>query len=356
MAQGIRRYILHADMDAFYASVEQHDDLSLAGKPVAVGGPPESRGVVAAASYEARAYGVHSAMPMRTAQRLCPNLVRVSPRFPRYQEVSRQVMDIFHDVTPLVQPLSLDEAYLDISETLGQDTVEETARRLKDGVRREIGIVVTIGGGTSKTVAKVASQAAKPDGLLLVAPGAERAFLAPLEVDALWGVGPKTAAMLRSRGIRTIGDLAERDEDWLRRTLGKRGPELRDRAIGADDEDVTTDREIKSVSAEMTMATDVDRDDLMLEHMDWLVHRVHGRLQRQGLRGKTVSIKLRLADFTTFTRQRTLAVPTDDEDAILEAARDLLRRELRPGQKYRLVGMGVGNFQESFQMPLLPPV
>ena len=194
-------YILHADLDAFFASVEQRDNPDLRGKPVVVGGPTESRGVVAAASYESRRYGIRSAMPMRTAFRLCPDLIRVSARFSRYREVSRQVMDVFRAVTPLVEPLSLDEAYLDISEQASPEEVESAAASLKAGVREETGLAITIGGGTSKTVAKIASQLAKPDGLLLVKPGEEREFLAPLDIDMLWGVGPKTAALLRRHGI-----------------------------------------------------------------------------------------------------------------------------------------------------------
>ena len=251
------RYILHADLDAFYASVEQHDNPALRGRPVAVGGPPEARGVVAAASYEARHHGVRSAMPMRTALRLCPELVRVSARFDRYREVSQAVMGIFHDLTPLVEPLSMDEAYLDVSAQVPPEHLEKTGRDLKARVREVTGLAVTIGGGTSKSVAKIASQQAKPDGLLLVAPGTEEAFLAPLEVSMLWGVGPVTTAMLNRMGIRTIAELAARDQEWLRKALGTRGPELQRRARGQDHDPVVPTRETKSVSAETTLAQDV---------------------------------------------------------------------------------------------------
>jgi DNA polymerase-4 len=191
------RYILHADMDAFYASVERLDDPRLEGKPLVVGGSPEHRGVVAAASYEARRYGIHSAMPMRTAMRLCPDLVRVSPRFDRYHEVSSRVMAIFGEVTPLVEPLSLDEAYLDVTDQASAPNVNVLAFNLKARVMEEVGLVVTIGGGISKTVAKVASKRAKPNGLLLVRPGDEEAFLAPLDIDILLGIGPRSAEVLR---------------------------------------------------------------------------------------------------------------------------------------------------------------
>ena len=223
------RYILHADLDAFYASVEQMDDPTLHGKPVVVGGSPEHRGVVVAASYAARRYGIHSAMPMSTALRRCSSLVRISPRFGRYREVSRHVMQIFRCLTPLVEPLSLDEAFLDIGKQAAREVgeVEVQAGLLKDRVREETRLAVTIGGGTSKTVAKIASQVAKPDGLLIVTPGDERRFLAPLAVSMLWGVGPKTAAMLERYGIRTIGDLAV-----VRRTAGRYPGEARPRAKG----------------------------------------------------------------------------------------------------------------------------
>ena len=348
-------YILHADLDAFYASVEQLDNQQLMGKPVVVGGPPESRGVVAAASYEARKYGICSAMSMRTALRLCPDLVRVSARFRRYGEVSRQVMAIFRDLTPLVEPLSLDEAYLDLSEMVSPEEVDEAARGLKARVKEETGLTVTIGGGTSKTVAKIASQAAKPDGLLLVSPGRERQFLAPLDVEMLWGVGPKTAGLLKSHGINTMDDLARYDEGWLLEKMGKRGPELQARAVGLDNQPVTTHRETKSVSAEFTMAQDVNDQSLLSEQMDGLARGVAARLEMGGLKGKTVYVKLRLADFTTFTRQTTLPAPTSEPDIISQAAQELLQRELRPGRRFRLLGVGVTNFQETFQLALFPP-
>ena len=349
------RYILHADLDAFYASVEQHDAPELIGKPVVVGGPPEARGVVAAASYEARKFGIHSAMPMRTAVKLCNNLVRVSPRFSRYHEVSRQVMGVFLGLTPLVQPLSLDEAYLDISERVRPEGVDQAAAGLKARVMVETGLVVTIGGSVSKTVAKVASQVAKPDGLLLIPPGDEQAFLAPLDVEMLWGVGPKTAETFRKHGVSTIGHLAACDDGWLRLNFGKRGPELKDRALGRDNEQVTTDRDTKSVSAETTMGADVEDEGVLLEQLERLTQGVAMRLQKESLKGKTVSIKLRLSDFTTFTRQSTLPTPADDADAIFAAAYKLLTREISPGRKFRLLGVGVSNFRDDYQLTLLLP-
>ena len=203
------RTILHADLDAFYASVEQLDNPELRGKPVVVGGPPESRGVVAAASYEARAFGVRSAMPMSRALRLCPAAVRCSPRFDRYGEVSRQVMAVFHEITPLVEPLSLDEAFLDASQQAASyDGPEPLAREIKRRVKERTGLTVSIGAATNKTIAKIASEMDKPDGLTIVAPGSEEVFLAPLPVRSLWGVGPKAEEALAAMGIATIGQLA----------------------------------------------------------------------------------------------------------------------------------------------------
>ncbi len=349
------RYILHADLDAFYASVEQLDDPSLSGKPVVVGGPPEARGVVAAASYAARKFGVHSAMPMRTALRLCPSLVRVQPRFDRYREMSRKVQAMFRDVTPLVEPLSLDEAYLDVSRQSSAETVRDVAAGLKARVRQEAGLAVTIGGGASKTVAKVASRRGKPDGLLLVMPGEERAFLAPLDVDALWGVGPKTAAALKQHGVNTVAELSACSEEWLRQSFGRRGPELKLRAVGIDNEPVVTERETKSVSAETTMPQDVSDRAALERELEELVREVAGRLRGHALKGRVVHVKLRLSDFTTLTRQRRLLVPTDDPAVILRAACELLGREVAPGRRFRLIGVGVSGFEESLQLALLPP-
>ena len=295
------RYILHADLDAFYASVEQRDNPELKGKPVAVGGPAESRGVVAAASYEAREYGVRSAMPMATAVRLCPELMRVSAHFDRYREVSRQIMELFREVTPLVEPLSMDEAYLDVSDTVAPGEVEEAARGLKERVLRVTKLAVTIGGGTSKSVAKIASQLGKPNGLLLVPVGEEPGFLSPLEVGMLWGVGPKTAESLERHEILTIGDVAERDEEWLRQNFGKRGPEMREQALGIDTSPVSPHRDTKSVSSETTMAADVEDEGELRGIVEELSREVSGSLQQKGLKGQTLSIKLRLSDFTTFT-------------------------------------------------------
>ncbi|MDA1096954.1 MAG: DNA polymerase IV [Chloroflexi bacterium] len=349
------RFILHADLDAFYASVEQHDDPTLRGRPVVVGGSPESRGVVAAASYEARRFGIHSAMPMRTALQMSSQVIRVSPRFNRYQEVSRAVMAVFREVTPLIEPMSLDEAYLDVTEsTASPGDAEAAAAGIRTQVRRRIGLAVTIGGGTSKTVAKVASQVAKPDGLLIIQPGDERSFLAPLKVGLLMGVGPKTEEMLGELGITIIGQLASRDEADLRAILGSRGPGLRERAMGVDESRVTSEHDRKSVSAETTFARDIGDPAELRARIEAQAREVAEDVQRRGLRGRTVRLKLRLSDFTTFTRQETLDTPTNDSGVIARVSRQLLERELEPGRHFRLIGVGVTNFQEIVQLPLLP--
>ena len=342
------RNILHADFDAFYASVEQLDNPELRGRPLAVGGSPESRGVVAAASYEARAYGVRSAMPMRTAFQRCPELVRVSARFGRYREVSRKVMDIFSDVTPLVEPLSLDEAYLDITDRVTHEaTPEVIARQLKQRVKRDLSLTISVGVGASKSVAKIASDLEKPDGLTVVPPGTEKSFLAPLPVGKLPGVGPKTEERLTAEGVVTVGDLAERTDDWLTARFGRNGEYMKRLATGQDDRPVETSRDTKSVSSETTLVTDTGDPDALQELVNRLSQDVSRSLERRDLWGRTVKVKLRLSDFTTFTRQITLPEVVQASDEIAEAAGVLVRNETGPGRTFRLVGVGVAGFEDA---------
>ena len=339
------RWIIHADLDAFFASVEQLDKPELRGRPVVVGAPPQSRGVVAAASYEARPFGVRSAMPMAAALRLCPEAVRVSPRFERYSEISRRVMDIFRRFTPLVEPISLDEAFLDVSEGVANGRpAEDIARAIKECVRQEVGLTVSVGVASSRSVAKIASDMGKPDGLLIVAPGTERQFLAPLPVRSLWGVGPKTAERLAAESITTIGELAERSEEWARRLFGEWGVYFLHLAQGIDDSPVVVEHERKSVSSEITFPRDVSDPRALESSLRQIARETAERLQRHGLKGRTVKIKLRLADFTTFTRQITLAQPTDAIDTISGEAARLLAREMTSGRHFRLLGVGVCNF------------
>lgn len=348
-----RRCILHADLDAFYASVEQMDRPDLRGKPVLVGGSPEGRGVVAACSYEARAYGIHSAMPMRTAMGLCASAIIVPPRFGRYGEVSAQVMSIFRSMTPLVQPLSLDEAYLDVTEVVsGGVTPREVGQRLKERVKSEVGLNISVGVGTSQSVSKIASDMEKPDGLVVVEPGDERRFLAPLPAKALSGIGPVTEQRLTLEGIKTLGQLAERTEEWARRLFGKWGPEMVALSRGEDDRPVVTERQVKSVSAETTFSSDISDRDELADYVARLSSKVARRLGGSGVMGRTVTVKLRLSDFTTFTRSVTLASPVGDAATIRETAQQLVSRELLPGRRFRLVGVGVSNFGEVGQLSL----
>ena len=341
------RHILHADLDAFYTSVEQRDRPNLRGKPVVVGGSPEGRGVVASASYEARRFGVRSAMPMRTALQRCPHAIRVQPRFDRYGEVSRRVMAIFRQITPLVEPLSLDEAYLDVTDSVpSQRMAAETARGLKRKVKDELGLTISVGVATSKSVAKIASDMDKPDGLTVVSTGSERQFLAPLAVEKLWGIGPKTSTRLASEGIHTIGDLAAQSEDWLRARFGRMGPHLKRLAVGEDDTPVEVSRERKSVSAETTLAQDTGDPEVLFELVDRLSQRVSRHLRRGVVRGRTVKVKLRFADFTTITRQKTLPGPLSSPEELAQVAGALLRTELKPGRLFRLVGVGVTGFDQ----------
>ena len=341
------RHIIHADLDAFYAAVEQLDNPELRGKAVLVGGRPEGRGVVATASYEARKFGVHSAMPMATAVRQCPEGIIVRPRFDRYREMSARIMDIFRDVTPIIQPVSLDEAYLDITEASAQTSPIAIAIDIKNRVRNEVGLTVSVGLGTGKCVAKIASDFQKPDGLVVIPEGQEAEFLAPLPVGTLIGVGPKSAARLRDDGIHTIGDLAAMPNEWFARRFGKRGPSIRDRARGIDDEPVQTSREAKSISSETTFPQDLSAVEDIRPVVERLSGSVSASLNRKGLTGRTVTVKMRLSDFTTFTRQTTLSHSTNDDAAILATAWTLLEREMTPGRAFRLLGVGVSGFAEA---------
>lgn len=342
------RTILHADLDAFYASVEQLDNAELRGRPVVVGGPPESRGVVAAASYEARRFGVRSAMPMSQALRLCPDAVRVSARFDRYGELSRQVMAIFRSVTSLVEPLSLDEAFLDVSEQVDfHGGAGMLARNLKDEVKESTGLTLSIGAGTNKTVAKIASDMDKPDGLVVVAPGTEAAFLEPLWTRALWGVGPKTESILTRAGIRTVGQLARANRSLLERLLGSRGPVLQEMARGVDDRPVGGPHERKSVGAETTFARDLPDGPELRDALARIARGVADRLAHNGLEARTIMLKLRYEDFTTITRQMSRPDPTDDAEEIRSTAEALLSKTTQPGDRFRLLGIQCGGLVEA---------
>jgi DNA polymerase-4 len=332
--------ILHVDLDAFYASVEQRDRPELRGQPVIVGGPG-GRGVVCAASYEARPFGVHSAMPMLTARRLCPQAVFLPVRMPHYAEVPRQVREILLSLTPLVEPLSLDEAFLDVRGCVVSGTAAEAARTIKARVKAEAGLVASVGVAPNKFLAKLASDHGKPDGLLVLRPEEVDAFLAPLPVSRLWGVGAKGERRLHALGLHTVGQLAQLPEEVLAGHFGAAGRQLFRLAHGQDDRPVVADRDAKSISTETTFARDIgDRDALR----DWLLDltdQLAGRLRWQGLHARTVELKARSSDFRTASRSQALAEPTNVTDLLWQAASSLLERSLPEDLlPLRLLGIG----------------
>jgi DNA polymerase-4 len=338
------RRILHVDMDAFYASVEQRDDPSLRGKPVAVGGQPGGRGVVAAASYEARTFGVHSAMSMAKAVRLCPALLIVRPDFARYKAASMTVFSIFREVTPLVEPLSLDEAYLDVTENAwGETLATPVARRLKARIHAETGLTASAGVAPNKFLAKIASGWKKPDGLTVISPDRVEPFLQQLPVDALWGVGPVTAKKLRARGIERLVDVRTVELDTLRETVGSLADWLRRLANGEDDRAVVPNREAKSSGSENTYPEDLtDVDAIRAEIAEMATHAV-AWLARKQLLARTVTIKVRYSDFTTITRSHSDAPTRDEADVITRAVR-LIDKTDAGARAVRLLGVSVHNF------------
>ena len=357
MMQPTVRQIIHADLDAFYAAVEQLDNPELRGRAVLVGGRPDGRGVVATASYEARKFGVHSAMPMATAVRHCPEGIIVRPRFERYREMSARVMGIFRDVTDLVQPVSLDEAYLDITRAAAARPPIAIAIDIKERVAAEVGLTVSVGLGTGKCVAKIASDLQKPDGLVVVAAGGEAEFLAPLPVGRLVGVGPKSAARLNGEGVHTIGQLAAMPDSWFARRFGKRGASISEHARGIDRDPVQTAREAKSLSSETTFPEDLGAPDELLAVIERLSGSVADALARKGRAGRTVTVKIRLADYTTFTRRLTLPDATNEHAVIAATAWTLLERELAPERTFRLLGVGVSGFAAGGEgAPAMPQV
>jgi DNA polymerase-4 len=330
-------------MDAFYASVEQRDRPELAGRPVAVGGRPESRGVVAAASYEARKFGVRSAIPMARAVRLCPELAIVPPDFGKYRTVSQQVFAIYRAVTPLVEPLSLDEAYLDVTENAWSEPLGvNVARRIKTQIREATGLTASAGVAPNKFLAKIASAWRKPDGLTVIAPERVESFLQDLPVDALWGVGPVTAQRLRERGIDKLVDVRTADAAVLRAAVGSWADWLVKLAHGQDDRLVEPNRPSKSSSSECTYSHDLTDLGRMREEIDSMARENADWLRRRGLLARTVTIKVRYSDFTTITRSDTRA-PTHDPDAIAQRAVALLAKTDAGARAVRLLGAGVHN-------------
>ncbi len=347
-------HILHIDMDAFYASVEQRDNPSLRGKPLVVGGG-SNRGVVAAASYEAREYGIYSAMPMRDALRRCPDLLRVPPRIGHYKSVSDKIFAIFRDFTPLVEGLSLDEAFLDVTDSLalfGSDV--QIAKEIKKRVVDTTALTASVGVAPNKLVAKIASDLDKPDGLVVVSAEEIRSILDPLPVRVIPGIGRKTLARLNEKDIVTVADLRLASNRDLESIFGRFAQKTRDRASGIDSRPVVPSRPEKSISAEETFASDLTETNAMDRQLMRLTERTASRLRSKELVAGTVQVKIRQADFTTFTRQRALRPPGNGTDQIFETVRTLLRQWLseHPGARIRLLGVGGSDLSGAEQRDL----
>jgi DNA polymerase IV len=339
--------ILHVDMDAFYASVEERDRPELVGKPVIVGGTPQGRGVVAAANYAVRKFGVHSAMPTSTALRLCPQAILIPPRLAYYAEVSERIREILHRYSPLVEPLSLDEAFIDVtgSESLFGPSAE-IGRQIKREIRENVRLVASVGVAPNMFLAKIASDLEKPDGFVVVNLAEIQDFLDPLPVGRLWGVGRVTGRTLEQLGLRTIRDVRQMALETLRRHFGATGEHLWQLAHGIDGRRVVPDREAKSISHETTFAVDIDDREVLRAWLVELAEQVGWRMRRQDHRARTVQLKIRFADFHTVTRAKTLAQPTNITDEIWRTAAELLETCLSaPHQPVRLLGVGMSGFE-----------
>jgi len=344
--------IIHLDLDAFFCAVEEQRDPSLHGKPFAVGGRPEERGVVASCSYAARRFGVHSAMAMGRAMKICPHMIIVHGHYQAYGEASRKVMASLHALTPLVEQISIDEAFLDISNLPGP--VEELARQIQASIRDGLGLPCSLGVASNKLVAKIATEVGKasgrgdgpPNALTIVQPGTEADFLAPLQVNLLWGVGPKTAARLLELGIQTIGDLARKSDVDLIQRFGKHGLEMALHAKGIDPNPIVTVRAVKSISHEITFSRDVRDESELRKTLRSQVGEVARLLQKKQLRGRTVKLKLRWPDFTTLTRQTTLGRATDQAETLSRIVEQLFDSIWRPGKAVRLLGVGISGLVE----------
>ena len=345
------RRIIHLDLDAFFCAVEELRDPALNGIPFAVGGRPEGRGVVTSASYAARKYGVKSAMPMSRAVRVCPSLKVVSGHYSNYRDYSQQVMSILREASPLVEQISIDEAFLDVSDF--NRTGKIIANYLQTQIRDQVGLPSSLGVATNKLVAKIATNVGKashlgksyPNAILVIPPGEEASFLAPLPCEALWGVGPKTAARLSEFGIKTIGDIATWPANDLIEKFGRVGEYLSRRSKGIDIRPISTHHDAKSISHESTFHQDLNDEKLLLDKIRSHSKSIAKRLKKSNVVGTTVKLKLRWPDFTTFTRQVTLSHPTDDAVIIFNTAKDLLLKSRKPAMFVRLIGVGITNLQ-----------
>ncbi len=347
-----KRKILHVDMDAFYASVEERENPELTGKPVIVGGSVQGRGVVSAANYEARKFGLHSAMPMVRAVRLCPDVVRLPGNMELYAQVSQQIRAIFFRYTPMIQPLSLDEAFLDVTaceKLFGVAT--DIGLRIKRDIKHELDLVASVGVAPNKFVAKIASDVNKPDGFVVVDDDQVQAFLDPLPVSRLWGAGKVTVAAFERMGIKTIKQLRHQSQDWLVSRFGKFGDHLWQLANGLDDRAVITDSQAKSISNETTFAQDVAGRDVLEATLLHLTEQVAWRLRKSGLKGRTVQLKLRYPDFRLITRSHSMVESSDNTDTLWSVVHGLLRDNWQGRPAIRLIGMGISGLQSEVQQP-----
>ena len=347
------RFILHVDMDAFYASVEVREQPGLAGRPVIVGGSPRGRGVVSAANYEARRFGIHSAMPTARAMRLCPHAVCLPGRMSLYASVSHQIREIFNRYSPLVEPLSLDEAFLDVTDSQRLfGSAAEIANAIKQAISNELSLVASVGIAPNKFIAKIASDLDKPDGFVEVMPGEVQAFLDPLPVSRIWGVGKATGKELDRLGITTIAQLRQQSEAVLQDRFGKFGNHLWRLANGMDDRPVVSDSEAKSISNETTFDSDISNRDTLRAWLMELTEQVCWRLRQQDLFGRTLQIKLRFADFSTITRSHTLPEATQQTKQVWQAVMALFDKAMQSeSRRLRLVGVGVSGLSDTAQRP-----
>ena len=340
------RKIIHIDMDAFFASVEQRDNPEYRGKPLVVGGSPEGRGgVVAAASYEARKYGIRSAMPSKQALKLCPHLLFVRPRFDAYKEVSRKIREIFSRYTDLIEPLSLDEAYLDVThDKLNIGSAIEIARQIKAAIKEELQLTASAGISINKFVAKVASDINKPDGLKFIGPSIIEIFMETLPVEKFYGVGRVTATKMKNMNLHNGADLKNLSEDELVRNFGKAGRFYYNIVRGIDKREVQSYRETKSLAAEDTFAFDLTNLDEMEEELNKIARIVSERLHKKQLKGRTITLKIKYSDFKQITRNKSFALPVDDQETISATAKQLLAASLQHDHKIRLMGISLSNF------------
>lgn len=356
------RIILHVDMDAFFAAVEQRENPELVGKPVIIGADPKEgkgRGVVSTCSYEARAFGVHSAMPIQRAYKLCPHGVYIWPNGKLYSKVSKQVFAIFNQFTNLVEPISIDEAFLDVtgSQKLFGDGVK-IAHLIKNKIKNELGLIASVGVAPIKFVAKIASDLDKPDGLVVVKPGQIKTFLHPLPIKRLWGAGIKTQQVLHNLGIQTIGDITRFPESFFREKLGKTGLHFYRLAQGIDPRTIKPHEKVKSISNEHTFASDLADGPKLRQRLNILCEKVGYRLRVAELKGKTIHLKLRYSNFTTLTRNRTITYPTNETNTIINTVVSLFEKNYMPASKVRLIGVGVSGFgkEENPQLDLFNKV